>query len=347
MKKINVCIMFGGVSTEHEVSLTSASSVLSNIDREKYDVTMLGITKGGRWLLYDGEIEKIASGEWERDPAHTVGAWISPSRGDKAVRTEDGRTVDIDVVFPVMHGANCEDGTLQGLLTLADIPFVGPDCEASALCMDKAAAKIVLNNFGIPQAKAVIIDRSELRDAEKICENCEMLGYPLFVKPSRAGSSVGVSKVRNRPELESALADAFKIDRTVLVEEYIKGREVEVAVMGNEEPTASVCGEIDPGSDFYDYETKYVSDTASYYIPARLDEETSEKIRAYAIEIYKRLGCRGLSRVDFFIGDRIIFNEINTLPGFTSISMFPKLFMYGGMSYSEIIDRLITLALEK
>ena len=346
MKKINVCILFGGVSTEHEVSLTSASSVLSNIDREKYEVTMLGITKGGRWLLYDGSIEKIASGEWERDPAHTVGAWISPSRGDKAIHTEDGRTIDIDVVFPVMHGANCEDGTLQGLFALADIPFVGSDCESSAVCMDKAATKTILNNFDIPQAKAVIVERTWSHDLERIYGNCEELGYPLFVKPSRAGSSVGVSKVRSRSELESALSEAFSIDRTVLIEEFIKGREVEVAVMGNEDPVASVCGEIDPGSDFYDYETKYISDTASYYIPARIDDECSEKVREYAVKIYKILGCKGLSRVDFFVGDRIIFNEINTLPGFTSISMFPKLFMYGGMSYSEIIDKLIALALK-
>ena len=348
MDKIRLCCLFGGVSTEHEVSLSSVTSVANNIDREKYELTLLGITKSGRWLLYEGEISKIASGEWERDMEHTVDAWISPSRGDRLIRTFDGRELPVDVIFPVMHGANCEDGTLQGFLTIAGIPFVGPDCEASAICMDKAAAKTILNLFGIPQAKAVIINRPDMdKDAGGVILRCEELGYPLFVKPSRAGSSVGVCKVRNRSELSTAISEAFVIDRTVLVEEFIKGREVEVAVMGNDDPVASVCGEIDPGADFYDYETKYIADTASYYIPARIDPETADRVREYALEIYKRLGCSGLSRVDFFVGERVIFNEINTLPGFTSISMFPKLFMYSGMSYPEIIDRLISLALEK
>jgi len=347
MNKISVCCLFGGVSTEHEISLISVTSVLENLDREKYDAVMLGITKSGRWLLYEGDVSKIASGEWERDLEHTSEAWISPSRGVKAVCVEDGRKIPIDVVFPVMHGANCEDGTIQGLLTLAGIPFVGPDCEASALCMDKAAAKTILNSIGVPQARAIIIDRAEYDGcSERILAECERLGYPLFVKPSRAGSSVGVSKVRDTAALEQALSDAFRIDRTALIEEYIIGREVEVAVMGNDQPAVSVCGEIDPGNDFYDYNTKYVSDTASYFIPARIDDDTAEAVKAYALAIYKRLGCRGLSRVDFFVGDRIIFNEINTLPGFTSISMFPKLFMYSGMTYAQIVDRLITLALE-
>ncbi len=347
MEKIKVCCLFGGVSTEHKVSLSSVTSVLENIDREKYEPIMLGITQSGRWLLYEGEISLIQSGEWERDSSLTTDAFISPSRLEKCVICADGRKLPIDVVFPVMHGANCEDGTLQGLLTLAGIPYVGPDCESSAICMDKAAAKTVLNAFGIPQARAYIASSLDIEEnLEAVISECEKLSYPLFVKPSRAGSSVGVCKVRDKSELISALSDACAFDKTVLVEEFIKGREIEVAVMGNEHPIASVCGEIDPGSDFYDYETKYLSSTASYYIPARIDEKTSEKVREYALEIYKRLGCKGLSRVDFFVGDRIIFNEINTLPGFTSISMYPKLFMYSGMSYPEIIDRLITLAIE-
>lgn len=347
MEKIKVCCLFGGVSTEHEVSLISVTSVLENIDREKYEPVMLGITRGGRWLLYDGEISAIATGEWERDMDHTRSAWISPSRDGRFVYVEDGSKIPIDVVFPVMHGANCEDGTLQGLLMLANIPFVGPDCEASALCMDKAAAKTVLNSIGIPQARAVIVDRVDYADrGAKVFDDCAKLGYPLFVKPSRAGSSVGVSKVRDASELEKALHDAFRIDRSVLVEEFIRGREIEVAVMGNDHPVVSACGEIDPGSDFYDYDTKYNNDTASYYIPARIDDDTADAVRAYALAIYKKLGCKGLSRVDFFVGDRIVFNEINTLPGFTSISMYPKLFMHFGMSYPEIIDRLITLAME-
>lgn len=346
MSKIRVCCLFGGVSTEHKVSLSSVTSVLENIDREKYEPIMLGITPSGRWLLYEGEISAIASGEWERSAENVCDAWISPSREERCIRTSDGRVLPIDVVFPVMHGGNCEDGTLQGFLTLADIPYVGPDCEASAICMDKAATKTILNSHGIPQARAYIASRNEIKsDLEHVVECCEEIGYPLFVKPSRAGSSVGVCKVRERSELIKALSDACVFDKTVLIEEFIKGREIEVAVMGNDELAASVCGEIEPGSDFYDYETKYISDTASYYIPARIDEETAEKVREYALKIYRTLGCRGLSRVDFFVGDRIIFNEINTLPGFTSISMYPKLFMHMGMSYPEIIDRLITLAM--
>lgn len=347
MDKIRVCCLFGGVSTEHKVSLSSVTSVLENIDRNKYEPIMLGITRSGRWLLYEGDISAIKSGEWERDERYVTDAFISPSRTERCIRTCDGRIIPIDAVFPVMHGANCEDGTLQGLLTLADIPYVGPDCEASAICMDKAAAKVILSSHGIPQARAHIASRSEIiADVDAVIAQCEALGYPLFVKPSRAGSSVGVCKVRDRAELSSALRDACAYDKTVLIEEFIKGREIEVAVMGNEAPVASVCGEIEPGSDFYDYETKYVSDTASYYIPARIGDETAEQVREYALKIYKILGCKGLSRVDFFVGESIIFNEINTLPGFTSISMYPKLFMHSGMSYSEIIDRLITLAMK-
>ncbi len=347
MNKISVCCLFGGVSTEHKVSLSSVTSVLKNIDREKYDPIMLGITMSGRWLLYEGPIEKIASGEWERNGEHLTDAWISPSRVEKCIYTADGRKLHIDVVFPVMHGAGCEDGTLQGLLTLSGIPYVGPDCEASAICMDKAATKIILSAHGIPQAKAVTTTRTQIKsDIKQVVARCEEMDYPLFVKPSRSGSSIGVFKVKNSLELADALYEACVFDKTVLIEEYIRGSEIEVAVMGNEDPIASVCGEIDPGSEFYDYNTKYVSDSAGYYIPARIDEISAKKVREYAVEIYKILGCRGLSRVDFFVGDRIIFNEINTLPGFTSISMFPKLFMHGGMSYTEIIDRLITLAME-
>ena len=347
MNKIKVCCLFGGVSTEHKVSLASVTSVLENIDREKYEPIMLGVTQSGRWLLYEGDISAIASGEWDRNEELAKDAFISPSRNEKCIRVCDGRVIPIDVVFPVMHGSNCEDGTLQGFLSLAGIPFVGPDCEASAICMDKAMTKTVLNYHGIPQAKAYVASRRDVKENTiSVIEECEKLGYPLFVKPSRAGSSVGVCKVRSRDELAGALLDACAFDDTVLVEQFITGREIEVAVMGNDDPIASVCGEIDPGNDFYDYETKYVASTASYYIPARIDDAVAERVREYAVRIYKILGCRGLSRVDFFVGENIVFNEINTLPGFTSISMYPKLFMHQGMSYPEIIDRLITLALD-
>lgn len=350
---LNLCCLFGGESTEYEVSLRSVTSVIENADPEKYHLIPVGITRDGKWYLYDGPTAAIARDEWWQDATHIHPAMISPSKGDRCllVLEADGyRKLPLDVVFPVMHGAHCEDGTLQGLLELSGIPFVGPDCRSSAVCMDKATTKAVLNNFDIPQAKAEFVTRRELADNfDAVAERVGKLGYPVFVKPSSTGSSIGVSKVRTPDALYAAIEAAAQFDDVVLVEEFINGREIEVAVMGNEAPVASICGEIDPGSDFYDYETKYVSDTASYYIPARLPSEASDAIRKTACEIYRRLGCAGLSRVDFFYTaeGRYIFNEINTLPGFTSISMYPKLFMASGMTYAEVIDRLVELALAR
>ncbi len=350
---LNLCCLFGGESTEYEVSLRSVTSVIENADPEKYHIIPVGITRDGKWYLYDGPTAAIARDEWWQDAAHIRPAMISPSKGDRCLLVLDAdgyRKLPLDVVFPVMHGAHCEDGTLQGLLGLSGIPFVGPDCRSSAVCMDKATTKAVLNNFDIPQAKAEFVTRRELTDDfDAVAERVGKLGYPVFVKPSSTGSSIGVSKVRTPAALYAAIESAAQFDDVVLVEEFINGREIEVAVMGNEAPVASICGEIDPGSDFYDYETKYVSDTASYYIPARLPGEASDAIRKTACEIYRRLGCAGLSRVDFFYTaeGRYIFNEINTLPGFTSISMYPKLFMASGMTYAEVIDRLVELALAR
>jgi D-alanine-D-alanine ligase len=346
MKK-TVCCLFGGESTEYEVSLSSASSVLENIDRERYDVIMMGITREGRWYLFEGDQQKVKDGSWYKDEENLTPAYICPSKGVRAILTQDGRRIHIDLVFPVMHGAHSEDGTLQGLLELSGIPFVGPHCTASAVCMDKSVTKAVLNSYQIPQAKAVILSKNDLeRDFVRCADEVAKLGYPVFVKPASAGSSVGVSKVKVPEELKAALEKALQSGGKVLVEEFIEGREIEVAVMGNEDPQASCPGEIDPGSEFYDYETKYLADTASYYIPARLDEAKTEEVRALALRIYRALGCVGLSRVDFFCTKegKFIFNEINTLPGFTSISMYPKLFMQIGMSYSEIITSLLELA---
>ena len=350
---LNLCCLFGGESTEYEVSLRSVTSVIENADPARYNLITVGITRDGRWYLYDGPVAAIAKDEWWKDAAHIHPAMISPSKGDRCLLVLDDSTyrkLPLDVVFPVMHGAHCEDGTLQGLLELSGIPFVGPDCRSSAVCMDKFSTKAVLNNFKIPQAKVEFVTRRELKEEfEAVAARVAGLGYPVFVKPSATGSSIGVSKVRTPDALQKAIENAAAFDEVVLVEEFIDGREIEVAVMGNEAPVASVCGEIDPGSDFYDYETKYVSDTASYYIPARLSDAASDAIRKTACEIYRRLGCAGLSRVDFFYtaDGRYIFNEINTLPGFTSISMYPKLFMAGGMTYSEVIDRLVEYALAR
>lgn len=341
--------MFGGVSPEHEVSLSSAYSVLTNIDKEKYNITRVGITKDGKWLLFEGDDSHIKSGEWSL--YSNKSAILSPCRDRRLYVIEDGAIVEqknIDVIFPVMHGSFSEDGTLQGLFELSGIPFVGPGCLSSAVSMDKAMTKLILKNYGIPQAKGLLISKRELYDSyPQIAKVALLFSYPVFVKPSAGGSSIGASKVNDESELLPALKAAFEVCDRVLLEEYINGREIEVAVMGNSNPVSSVCGEIKPGSDFYDYDTKYINDTATLHIPAELSEETSQKIRLMATKIYNALNCKGLARVDFFVdGDTVRFNEINTIPGFTDISMFPKLFIHSGVAYSSLIDRLIDLALE-
>lgn len=346
MNKINLCVLFGGASSEYEVSLKSAYSVVTNADPEKYNLITVGITKNGVWYLCDCPFECIKNDTWQNENAKKV--FISPSKGDKCLITEDLTRISIDVALPAMHGQNCEDGRLQGLFELADIPFVGPGCRASAVSMDKATTKLYLENFGIPQAKAVVVIAAEYRKhADKIIENAEKLGYPLFVKPCGTGSSVGVMKAESREKLLFAIENALKYDCRILVEEFISGCEVEVAVMGNDEPWAPTCAEIDPGFEFYDYDTKYNTNTSRYFIPARIGEETQKKVKSLAKKIYTALGCRGLSRVDFFVdGERIVFNEINTLPGFTNISMYPKMMIESGVSYPEIINKLVALALE-
>lgn len=352
MKKTSLCILFGGKSTEYDVSLRSAYTVLTNADREKYDITAVGITKSGFWYRYTGSYENILNGTWCRDAAHLTPAQLSANFGEGALLLLEGdacRRVGIDVVFPVVHGAYAEDGTLQGLLEISGIPFVGPACGASAVCMDKAFTKQILNNHHIPQAKCTILHKSRLKEAPAALrkEIESIFDYPVFVKPSSSGSSVGASKVTEGEALLAALCDAARYDDKIIIEEFIDAQEIEVAVLGNEALTVSECGEIASNSDFYDYDAKYIKNISSYYIPARIDEKTGRKIRGYAEKIYRVLGCRGLSRVDFFVrrGDgAIIFNEINTLPGFTSISMYPKLLMHAGFSLPEIIDSLIQLA---
>ena len=275
--KLSVCILFGGMSPEHEVSLRSAESVLNNIDHERYNVFPVGITKDGDWLLFGGrDYAELPAGTWMDHPANSRAA-ISPIRGQGLLRFEGDCVVRerIDVVFPVMHGENCEDGAVQGLLELAGIPYVGPHVAASAVAMDKTLTKLVVDQAGIPQAAWHLVRSSELEHhVEQVVELLEQkFSYPMFVKPAGTGSSVGVSKAANREALCTALHAAAKFDKKVLVEEFIDGREIEVAVMGNESPAASVCGEIDSGAEFYDYEAKYVTDTSVAYIPARISEE--------------------------------------------------------------------------
>ena len=352
MKKLSVCILFGGMSPEHEVSLRSAESVLNHIDKEKYNIYPVGITKSGEWILFGSQdYSMLPSGEWVNCSENRKAA-ISPVRGQGLLSFEGDCVVRerIDVVFPVLHGENGEDGAMQGLLKLAGIPYVGPHVAPSAVAMDKTLTKLVIDQAQIPQAAWHLVRRGDLgRMDHVICALENKFTYPMFVKPAGTGSSVGVSKAADRLSLEKALCAAAEYDEKVLVEEFIHGREVEVAVMGNGNPVASVCGEIDSGAEFYDYDAKYITDTSTAYIPARIDAEVEEQVRDYAVKAYQAIGCQGLSRVDFFVtfeDSRVVFNEINTLPGFPSISMYPKLFAASGIPYSQLIDELLQLALE-
>lgn len=353
MSKLNVCVLFGGISPEHDVSLRSAESVLMNMDPEKYNIFPVGITKEGDWYLYGGsDYSQLPGDQWLNCPQNRK-ATISPIRGQGLLIFEGDCVVRemIHVVFPVLHGENGEDGAMQGLLQMAGIPYVGPHVSASAVAMDKTLTKLVADNAGVKQAAWQLVVSNELGShMDAVMDRLEQkFQYPMFVKPAGTGSSVGVSKAADRDGLRAALAHAAKFDQKILVEEFIHGREIEVAVMGNDSPVASVCGEIDSGAEFYDYDAKYVTDTSVAYIPARISEEVEEFVREEAVKIYQAIGCKGLSRVDFFVtyeGERVVFNEINTLPGFTSISMYPKLFGASGIAYGELIDNLLALAME-
>ena len=353
MAKLNVCVLFGGMSPEHAVSLRSAESVLNNMDTEKYNIFPVGIGKDGDWTLYGStDYSKLPTGEWVDCPENRRAA-ISPIRGQGLLIFEGDNVVRemIEIVFPVLHGENGEDGTVQGLLQLAGIPYVGPHVAASAVSMDKTLTKLVADNAGVVQADWQLVRDTDVKShMDQIIAQLEgKFAYPMFVKPAGTGSSVGVSKAADRDGLIKALTHAAQFDTKILVEEFINGREIEVAVMGNANPVASICGEIDSGAEFYDYDAKYVTDTSVAYIPARIPEDVEEFVREQAVKIYSAIGCQGLSRVDFFVthdDNRVVFNEINTLPGFTSISMYPKLFAASGIPYNEIIDKLLQLAQE-
>ena len=353
MKKLSVCVLFGGISPEHEVSLRSAEFVLNSLDPEKFNVFPVGITKNGDWILYTGtDYSLLPTGEWKDYPENRRAA-ISPVRGQGLLSFEGDCVVRewIDVVFPVLHGENGEDGAMQGLLQMAGIPYVGPHVAASAVAMDKTLTKLVVDQAGIRQAAWMLVRSPDVGSrVDWVMDQVEKkFAYPVFVKPAGTGSSVGVSKAADREALKIALLKATAYDTKVLVEEFISGREVEVAVMGNESPVASICGEIDSGAEFYDYDAKYVTDTSVAYIPARIGEDVSEQVRDAAVRIYSAIGCQGLSRVDFFVtheGDEVVFNEINTLPGFTSISMFPKLFAASGIPAQQLVEELLNLAIE-
>lgn len=348
MKK-NLCVIFGGQSPEHDISRKSVTSVLNNLNADKYDIYTIGITRDGRWYLYTGDWSKIEHGDWEKDYDNLKTAFISPDSSQHGIVVGDGTVIHIDVIFPVLHGEYGEDGTIQGLFELSHIPYVGMGVLASANGMDKTYSKLVFQSAGIPQADWVVVLGSD--DFEAKADEIEAkLGYPCFIKPARLGSSVGISKAHDRRELIEALNNAKLFDRRILVEEHIDGHEVECAVLGNFDVKASTVGEIKPTVEYYDFDAKYNDNSTELLIPADISEEKIEEIREYAIRAFRALDGQGLSRVDFFVKHSdggIILNEINTLPGFTNISMYPKLWDAAGIGYKELLDRLIDLAQER
>ena len=344
--KKKVALLFGGQSSEHEVSCVSGATVARNIDREKYDLLLIGITKEGRWLHVDST-DQIASGEWRRGRR---GAALLPDAALKSVLLSDGEKFSlarVDVLFPVLHGLYGEDGCPQGIAELAQIPDVGCDVLSSAATMDKATTKAVLARCGIPQARYAAFRREELDDMGGVVRRVESeLSYPVFVKPSNAGSSCGVSKAGSRAQLVEALKLAAAQDCKVIAEETIVGRELECALLGGWDAEASGVGEI-LGAEFYDYDAKYRSSASRTVVDPPLPPGKREEIRAMATKIFRALDCRGLSRADFFLEkdtDRVVFNEINTIPGFTAISMYPKLWEAAGVPLPELVEKLIESA---
>ena len=349
--KLTLGVIFGGVSSEHDISCISAKGIISNLDYSKYNIVLIGITKDGRWFLYNDNIDLLPEDKWIYSKS-LVPAFISPDASVHGIITSKGEVIKLDVVFPVLHGKNGEDGTVQGLLQLAQIPFVGCDSTSSGVCMDKAVANAVADAFEIPQAKWCAITQYEYNEnPDEFLESAiQKLGLPIFVKPANAGSSVGISKAHNKEELANAMEIAFKEDKKAVLEQFIDGFEVECAVMGNNKPVTGEVGQIVAAAEFYDFDAKYNNPQSQLHIPAEIPQEKRDEVKALAVKAYKALGCEGMSRVDFFVtkdDGRVLLNEINTIPGQTPISMYPKLFEAVGVSYKELIDRLINLALER
>jgi D-alanine-D-alanine ligase len=384
MEKIRVGVLFGGRSGEHEVSLLSAASVLHAIDKDKYEVVPIGITKDGRWLTAE-HAENLLTGKLvleprnlrAGDPQNTQAAAVL-SRGEAVVvppepvhrqsglvpfqteasplRRAADRAINVDVIFPVLHGTFGEDGTIQGLLELADIPYVGAGVLGSAAGMDKDIMKSLFIAANLPIVKHVTILRRDWeKDPKKIEKQVGKLKYPVFVKPANLGSSVGISKAHNRKELGPAIEEAAKFDRKIVIEQGVggtkdKAREIECSVLGNDEPQASVPGEIVPIKEFYDYDAKYLDEGSELIIPAKLTKAETTKVQELAVKAFQAVDCSGLARVDFLMDPKtrkIYLNEINTMPGFTAISMYPKLWAASGLEYSDLIDRLIQLGIER
>jgi D-alanine-D-alanine ligase len=346
-RRLKVAVLFGGRSVEHEVSVVSAQGVMGAIDETRFKAVPIGVTRQGTWLTPAQTEQALARIRQER-----IRSLDEPLGEGLLYRTAAlGALRRVDIVFPLIHGTNGEDGTLQGLLEMAGVPYVGAGVAASALGMDKALQKTFFRHHGFPVVADVEIKASDwTRKRDGVLRAAEAtIGYPAFVKPANGGSSVGTSKARSREDLEAAVAEAFRYDRKVLVEEAIEGREVEVAVLGNDEPEASPAGEITYEAEFYDYHAKYDDPATGLHIPADIPEALSDRLRETAVAAYKAIDCAGLARVDFFLtpDEHFFLNEVNTIPGFTPMSMYPKLWEYAGLSYSDLITRLIELGLER
>lgn len=355
--KIRVGLIFGGKTGEHEVSLASAQSVLRALDPNKYEAVLIGVTKQGRWLTGGNPLKELVNGTHSPllkavNGAHPAsGTSTMVARDAAALTTTNALNESVDVVFPLIHGPNGEDGTIQGLLELADLPYVGANVAASAVGMDKALMKSLFRNAGLPIAEYLVVLRHKWEsDPEETIHDIEtIIRYPCFVKPANLGSSVGVSKARNWDELTQALTTAALYDRKIIVERSIEGRELECSVLGNNAPLASLPGEVIPNREFYDYEAKYGDESTRLIIPADLTGEQTRTVQELAVRAFQAIDCNGMARVDFFIEKRdgkILVNEINTIPGFTAVSMYPKMWEASGVSYTQLIDRLIQLALE-
>jgi D-alanine-D-alanine ligase len=340
MKKINVAILFGGRSAEHEVSLQSAKNIFNAIDKKKYNPFLIKINKDGRWIFIG---KSFFSSKKENDYVVLI-----PGGDGEIYSLSKKKKIKVDVVFPILHGPFGEDGTVQGLLKLANVPFVGAGVLGSAVGMDKEIMKRLLCDSGLSIGKFITIRKED--DVPTFRFIKKKLGAPFFIKPVNLGSSVGVSKVFTEKEYFRALREAFKYDRKILIEEYIKGREIECSVLGNCKPKASALGEIKPKKDFYSYKAKYLDDDgAELEMPAKVSLKDKKKIQKMAVQVFKVLECEGMGRVDFFLRENgeVVVNEINTIPGFTKISMYPKLWEITGLSYTELIDNLICLAVER
>lgn len=349
MKKTVVAVIFGGESSEYEVSLKSACSVIGNLDTEKYNIIKIGITHDGQWLRYNGSLENIKNNTWFLDNSCTKVA-IYPDKGDSGIiELRNGVLINtkLDIVFPVLHGKNGEDGTLQGLLEIAGIPYVGCNVVASSICMDKDYAHKIVSNAGYNVPRSIAIYKKI--DEKEINNFAQEVGFPIYVKPAKEGSSIGISKVKGNEELFKGITEALKFDNKVVLEENIDGFEVGCAILGNDDLIVGTVDEIEVPTGFFDFKEKYTLENSKIHLPARIDRDLSEKVKEIAKGIYKALSCSGLSRVDMFVDkeNRIVFNEVNTLPGFTTGSRFPNMLLHAGIEYKSILDKVIELGRQR